>query len=64
MAKTAKKDKKKFGTKDLADRLEVTPKQVRVWLRSQDLNVGRGKEYKFSEAKLEKLAAKYLKQHS
>lgn len=61
MAKT--KAKKKFTTTDLAELLDISTKALRVWLRSQDLSVGRGKQYKFSEAKMEKLARKYKKQH-
>lgn len=50
--------KKVVTPKEIAEELGLTPLQVRIWLRSQELNVGRGKRYKFTEAEAKKITAK------
>lgn len=49
MAKAAKKESKTFTTAELAEELGIESKTLRVWLRSHDYGVGRGKQYKFTK---------------
>jgi hypothetical protein len=46
---------------DIAKELEIEPRQFRVFLRSRDMNVGRGKRYGFSKREADRLKAAYLK---
>lgn len=59
----AKQAKKYHSTRELAEELGVESKTIRVWLRGQDLGVGRGKEYKFSDKKFRKLIKQYQADH-
>lgn len=60
MAKNkAKKKAKTFTTRDIADDLGIEPKTLRVWLRDNDMGVGRGKEYKFTARQVEKIIDLY-----
>lgn len=49
--------------KDIAEDLDVTPLQIRIFLRSRQMNVGRGKRYKFTTKQAEKLKTEYAKEH-
>lgn len=55
----AKQAKKYHSTRELAEELGVESKTIRVWLRGQDLGVGRGREYRFTEKKFRKLIKAY-----
>lgn len=62
MSTAAKKPEKQSdtGVKEMAERLKVEAKDLRKWLRSQELGVGRGgKRYSFSAAEATKLEAAY-----
>lgn len=50
--------------KEMAQELGITPRQFRIFLRSQKLNVGRGKRYSFTEAEAKKLVAQYSQEHA
>jgi phage antirepressor YoqD-like protein len=46
--------------KQLAERLEVDPKELRAWLRAQGKGLGeRGKRYEFTPKQADALAAKW-----
>lgn len=55
----AKKKVKGVSTKELADRLEIEPRQLRYFLREHDLGVGRGKRYDFTEKQARKIEELY-----
>jgi phage antirepressor YoqD-like protein len=65
MAKAAKKDKKSnkkvktFTTSDVAEELGIEAKTLRVWLRDNNLGVGRGKQYKFSQKQRDRILEEY-----
>lgn len=62
MAKQAKQ--KYHNTRELAEELGVESKTLRVWLRDQDLGVGRGREYRFTDKKFRKLVKQYRAAHT
>jgi hypothetical protein len=47
----------------IAEELDITPVQFRIFLREQGVGVGRGKRYKFTKKQAEKLVKKYNRQH-
>jgi len=56
----AKSSKDPITVKQLAERLEVDPKELRVWLRAQGKGLGeRGKRYEFTPKQADALAAKW-----
>lgn len=59
--KKASKPKKvaTFTTSDIAEELGIESKTLRVFLRSQDMGVGRGKRYKFTEAEVAEIVDAY-----
>lgn len=64
MAKQAKQSKKYHTTRDMAEELDVESKTLRVWLRGQDLGVGRGREYRFTDKKFRRLVKQYKADHT
>jgi phage terminase Nu1 subunit (DNA packaging protein) len=51
---------KKLSTKELAEKLGADPRDVRKWLRAQDLGVGRGGgRYEFTPQQAAKLVKQY-----
>jgi len=50
--------------KTMAEELGITPRQFRIFLRSKDLNVGRGKRYHFPKAEAAKLVKEYREVHA
>lgn len=60
-SKKAPKPKKvaTFTTSDIAEELGIESKTLRVFLRSQDMGVGRGKRYKFTEAEVAEIVDAY-----
>jgi hypothetical protein len=58
--KTATTDQPDVSVKELAERLKTDPRDLRKWLRSQDMGVGRGgKRYAFTPAQVTQISRKY-----
>lgn len=49
--------------KEMAAELGIEPRQFRIFLRSKQLNVGRGKRYHFPKGEAAKLVKEYLEAH-
>jgi len=49
--------------KDIAEELGVTPLQFRIFLRGRQMGVGRGKRYRFTQSKAERLKRAYAREH-
>lgn len=59
-AKAKSSSKDPITVKQLAERLEVDPKELRAWLRAQGKGLGeRGKRYEFTPKQADALAAKW-----
>lgn len=62
----ATKEEKRVTVKQLALRItkeleeDISAKNLRVWLRNQELGVGQGKRYSFTSKQAEKLQAQYI----
>lgn len=54
----------KVGPKEIAQDLGIEAKTLRVFLRSKDMNVGRGKRYEFTAGQASKIKADYKKAHT
>lgn len=63
---STKEQEKRVTVKQLALRIsketgeEVVAKNLRVWLRNQDLGVGQGKRYSFTPKQATKLQTQYI----
>jgi hypothetical protein len=54
----------KVGPKEIAQDLGIEAKTLRVFLRSKDMNVGRGKRYEFTAGQAAKIKSDYKKAHA
>lgn len=53
------KETQTIGASELAKQLKVEPKDLRLWLRSESKNVGRGKRYEFTSNEAASLKRKF-----
>lgn len=61
---TAQEQAQEVTAKELAERLEVEPKELRKWLRAEGLGVGPGgKRYAFTPEKAKQVARKFKAAH-
>jgi phage antirepressor YoqD-like protein len=59
-AKGSSTSKDPITVKQIAEKLEVDPKELRVWLRAQGKGLGeRGKRYEFTAKQAKDIEAKY-----
>ena len=64
MASTQQQDKPSIGVKQVAEKLGVEPKDLRKFIRSMDLGVGRGTRYAWpslADPQVKKIIAAWTK---